>query len=341
MDAKKIALLAAALVVAVVTLFLAKSMLDQAAAPPTQAAAAAPIVKEGPEILVATRTLPVGTIINADSFRYQPWPEDLIENAYYQKDATDPAVLAGTVVRSPVSAGQPLTKGALVQPGDRGFLAAALGPGMRAVTIPITQELGNSGFVFPGDRIDLVLTQQVASTGEDSGPALRTAETIIRNLRVLAKGEKVTSENAEGNREIIPGGIITVEVTPKIAEKIAVARTMGELSIVLRSIADNASELERAIASGAVKVPANGDPAAEKAMMLQVASRPSDTDTTFVVGADVSRFQRRSVPRIAPARAGSAAPAAPNSVAEQPRYTGPIVTVSRGKEVTEVKIGEK
>lgn len=340
MDVKKVALLVAALLVAGVTLFMAKNMFQQAAAPVAQATTA-PVVPTGPEILVATRTLPVGTIISADSFRYQPWPEDLIENAYYKKGEADPAGLAGTVVRSPVSAGQPLTKGALVQPGDRGFLAAALGPGMRAVTIPITQELGNSGFVFPGDRIDLVLTQQVANTGGDTGSALRTAETIIRNLRVLAKGDRVTSENAEGKREIIGGGIITVEVTPKIAEKIAVARTMGELSIVLRSIADNAAELERAIASGTVKVPANGDPAAEKAMMYQVASRPSDTDTTFVVGADVSRFQRRSVPRAAPVGPAPSTTSTGTNLVEPQRYTGPVVKVARGNLVTEVKIGDK
>lgn len=341
MDTKKIILLVAAVLVAGITLFLAKNMFQQAATPVVQAAQVA-AKEDGPAILVATRTLPVGTIISADSFRYQPWPEELIENAYYKKGEADPANMAGTVVRSPVSAGQPLTKGALVQPGDRGFLAAALGPGMRAVAIPISQELGNSGFVFPGDRIDLVLTQQVANAGGDSGGALRTAETIIRNLRVLAKGDKVTSENAEGKREIIPGGIITVEVTPKIAEKIAVARTLGELSIVLRSIADNAAELETAIAAGTVKVPANGDKQAEKAMMLQVASRPSDSDTTYVVGADVSRFQRRSVPRAAPAGpTGSSNAPAPVVFAPPAAPRGPIVKIARGTTVTDVQIGEK
>ena len=85
---------------------------------------------------------------------------------------------------------------------------------------------------------------------------------------------------------------MTFEATPKIAEKIAVAQTIGQLSLSLRSLADNNAELERAIASGEVQVPANGDPRAERQMLLAVASRPIDSNPTYTVGADVSRFQR-------------------------------------------------
>ena len=343
MDAKKVILLIVALIVAGGTAFLAKSMFSNAAAPQVQAAAI-PQQVNGPEILVATRALPVGTIIEADSFRYQPWPKELIENAYYLKGEADPTSLTGTVVRSPVTAGQPVTKGALVKPGDRGFLAAALGPGMRAVTVPVSAQSGVAGFVFPGDRIDLVLTQTVEG-GE--GPALRASETIVRNLRVLATDQRTSTEDAEGKKEVKTFSTVTLEATPRIAEKIAVAQSVGALSLSLRSIADNTAELERAIASGEVKVPENGDVKAEKAMLLAVASRPSDSDPTFVTGADVSRFQRRTAPRIAsgsaPAAAG-AAPAAPAaaSFGEAPP-AGPVVRVRRGsnKDAEVVSVGGK
>ena len=339
MDAKKIILLIVALIVAGGTAFMAKTMFSSAAAPQTQAAAI-PQKMDGPEILVATRALPVGTIIEADSFRYQPWPKDLIENAYYLKGEADPTSLTGTVVRSPVTAGQPVTKGALVKPGDRGFLAAALGPGMRAVTVPVSAQSGVAGFVFPGDRIDLVLTQTVE--GGD-GPALRASETIVRNLRVLATDQRTSTEDAEGKQEVKTFSTVTLETTPRIAEKIAVAQSVGALSLSLRSIADNTAELERAIASGEIKVPENGDPKAEKAMLLAVASRPSDSDPTFVTGADVSRFQRRTAPRIAaPAPAGGApAPAAVNFLDARP--AGPVVRITRGsnKEAEVVSVGSK
>lgn len=341
MDAKKIALLIGALLIAGITAFMAKSMFAAPAAPAVQAAI---VPKNGPEILVATRTLPIGTIIEPDSFRYQPWPDELVENAYYKKGEADPASLAGTVVRTPVTAGQPLTKGALVQPGDRGFLAAALGPGMRAISVPVSAQSGVAGFIFPGDRVDVVLTQTVASEAE--GSQLKVAETIVRNVRVLATDQRTVTEDETGKREVKTFSTITVEVTPRIAEKVAVAQTIGQLSLALRSIADNSAELERAIASGEVKVPAGNDPKAEKHMLVQVASRPIDTDTTFVVGADVSRFQRRSVPRAAPvARSmagGSPMPSSSGpSVIDPMASRGPVVRIARGNNVTEVPVGGK
>lgn len=334
MDVKKIALLVGALLVAAVTAFMAKSMFSGAAAP---SAEAAPTVPMGPEVLVATRAMPVGTIIEPDSFRFQPWPKDLIQSAYYLKGEADPGTLSGTVVRYAITAGQPITQGALVKPGDRGFLAAALGPGMRAVTVSVGAATSVAGFVFPGDRIDLVLTQEVAGTSD--GPGLKTSETIIRNLRVLATDQRTTNTNDEGKTEVRTFSTVTLETTPRIAEKIAVAQTIGQLSLSLRSIADNTAELERAIAAGEVTVPENADPKAEKQMLLAIASRPIDTDTTFVTGADVSRFQRRSMP-VAPrpatagAQGGSGA-----SVAYAP--AGPVVRVARGNAITEVPVGGK
>jgi pilus assembly protein CpaB len=138
MDVRKTALLAGALVVAIITALLARSMFANAAAPAAAASSsAAPAKASGPKILVATRALPVGTIISADSFRLQPWPDDLIENAYF-KDGPDFDAnhLIGQVVRTALAAGQPISQGALVKPGDRGFLAAALGPGSRDRNAP-------------------------------------------------------------------------------------------------------------------------------------------------------------------------------------------------------------
>src|SRR3546814_1071589 len=82
--------------------------------------------------------------------------------------------------------------GALVHPDDRGFLAAALGPGMRAVTVKVSKEEGVAGFVFPGDRVDVLLSQKLKVDGGTAYPddELFTAETIVRNVR----SEEHTSE---------------------------------------------------------------------------------------------------------------------------------------------------
>ncbi|MBU0868874.1 MAG: Flp pilus assembly protein CpaB, partial [Alphaproteobacteria bacterium] len=234
MDAKKIVLLVGALIIAVTTALLARSMLSSSSAPQVNAASM-PVEADQPHVLVATKALPVGTILDAESFRFQPWPKDLIEQAYYLKGQADPAKLAGSVVRTAISAGQPLTQGGLVKPGDRGFLAAALGAGMRAVTVPVSAQSSVAGFVFPGDRIDLVLTQSVAGGGD--GEALKVSETILRNLRVLATDQRMDAMGADGKPEVRTYSNVTIEVTPKIAEKIAVAQTIGSLSMSLRSIA--------------------------------------------------------------------------------------------------------
>ncbi|HEY1146909.1 MAG TPA: Flp pilus assembly protein CpaB, partial [Allosphingosinicella sp.] len=229
MDVKKIILLIGALAIAAVTAVMARNMFAGASAP---TAAAAPVVEAaGPEVLVATRALPVGTIIDAEALRYQAWPKGLVQPAYFIKGAegsVDPADLLGTVVRNEITAGQPLTQGALIKPGERGFLAAALGPGMRAVTVAVSTTSSVAGFVFPGDRVDLVLTQEVPGGGE--GAPLKASETILRNVRVLATDQRTSAQDAEGKPQIKNISTVTLEATPKIAEKIAVAQTIGSLS---------------------------------------------------------------------------------------------------------------
>jgi len=334
MDVKKLALLIGALLMAGISAFMARSMFAGASAPQAEAAQA----QTGPEILVATRALPVGTIIDPDSFRYAPWPKDLIDSAYYIKGQNEPQALPGTVVRYAITAGQPITQGALVKPGDRGFLAAALGPGMRAVTVSMSASNGVAGFVFPGDRVDLVLTQDVPGGGE--GPPLKASETIVRNLRVLATDQRSSSETEDGKSPVTTYSTVTIEATPRIAEKIAVSQTIGQLSLSLRSIADNTAELERAIAAGEVTVPEGADPKAEKRMLLQIASQPVDTDPTFVVGGDVSRFQRRTVPAKPIERSGGGpAVVGPTQVAVAQRPAGPVVRVARGNNITDVSVG--
>ena len=341
MDVKKVALLIGALVIAVITAVMAKNMFSGAGA---DAATAAPAVPMWPKILVARKSLPVGTIIDAESLAYQAWPQELVQGAYYTEGAPDANVakMIGTVVRNPITAGQPITKGALVGPNDRGFLAAALGPGLRAVTVPVTVTSGVAGFIFPGDRVDLVLTQSVAGGGE--GEPLKVSETIIRNLRVLATDQRIDSKDKEGKIEVKTFASVTFEATPRISEKIAVAQSMGTLSLALRSIADNTAELERAVAAGEIKVPAGTNPADERRMLLAIANRPVDNNTTFSTGGDVSRFQRSSVPRAAPTQQSNyaAAPASgPSSNAAAPVATGPSVRVARGNTVTLVPVGAR
>jgi pilus assembly protein CpaB len=328
MDRKKLVLLLGALIVAIGTALAARSMFAGAATPEVDAAAAQ--VPEGPKVLVAKRALPVGTIITADAIGFQLWPKEMVQDAYFIDGEADMTRLLGTVVRYPITAGEPVTRGGLVSPNDRGFLAAALGAGMRAVTVPVSAKTGVGGFVFPGDRVDMMLTQSVDAT--DGGATLNATETILRNLRVLATDQATeTTTTPDGKTVVRAVRTVTLEVTPRIAEKIQVAGTIGTLSLSLRSIADNQSELERAIASGEVDVPDNASKEDEEKVLQQAMARPQDGASSFVTGGDVSRFQRTALPRPgAPAGAVPGVPAGP---------TGPTVRVTRGKATTVEAVG--
>lgn len=323
MDRKKLALLLGALIIAIGTALAARSMFAGTSAPVAEAA-----VAQGPRVLVAQRGLPVGTIITADAISFQQWPEELVQDAYFLDGESDIAKLLGTVVRYQVSAGEPVTQGSLVSPGDRGFLAAALGPGMRAVTVPVSAKTGVAGFVFPGDRVDIVLTQSISG---ESGE-LKASETFLRNMRVLATDQSTTQEKVEGKTVVRAFRTVTLEVTPKIAEKVAVAQTIGTLSLSLRSIADNQAELDRAIAAGDIKVPDNATPEEEEKLLAQAISRPVDTGTTFVTGGDVSRFQNRSMTNPNGAKAATVA-------TPPPPPAPPTVRVTRGKNTVAVPVG--
>lgn len=342
MDKKKLMLLLGALTVAIGTALAARSLLTGNTAPQAEAAVQVP---QGPKVLVAQRALPVGTIITADSISFQAWPKEMVQDAYFIDGEADMNKLLGTVVRYPITAGQPVTQGALVSPGDRGFLAAALGPGMRAVTIPVSQKTGVGGFVFPGDHVDLVLTQSVR--GDDNQDSLKTAETILRNVRVLATDQSTETEIVEGKTVVRDFRTVTVEVTPKIAEKVAVAQTIGTISLSLRSLADNQAELDQAIASGTVKVPAGASREQEERLIGQAMNRPLDGGITYVTGGDVSRFQRRTVPAappparmaVSPMPAGASAPAPAPGIAAAPQ--GPVVRVTRGKTTAVEAVGKR
>ncbi|KEQ55253.1 Flp pilus assembly protein CpaB [Sphingobium chlorophenolicum] len=338
MDAKKIVLLVGALIIAVTTALLARNMLSSSSAPQASASSM-PVEADQPHVLVATKALPVGTILDAESFRFQPWPKELVEQAYYLKGQSDPQKLVGSVIRTAISAGQPMTLGSVIKPGERGFLAAALGPGMRAVTVPVSAQNSVAGFVFPGDRVDLMLTQSVSGGGD--GEPLKVSETILRNLRVLATDQRMDALGDDGKPVVQTYSNVTIEVTPKIAEKIAVAQTIGSLSLSLRSLADNSSELDAAIAGSDVDLSAANNPNAEKKLLASLAARPVDKGGTYSTGADVSRYQRSSVPAkpLQSMGAGGLTMGVPvgGAIAGQ----GPVIRVARGTSVTVVPVGGK
>ena len=248
MSLRSILLIVSAVILVIGTVLVARSWLDsqrvQVAAPREKKPVAV-------QVLIASKNLPVGVFLKEGDLQWQPWPDDSLPESYLVKGKAKEQDLFGTVVRRSFSAGQPVTMDRIIKPGDRGFLAAVLQAGYRAVSIPIGAASGIAGLIFPGDRVDIILTHAIAEEGggETEGNEPRASETVLKNVRVLALDQKINDQAGEPRL----AKTATLEVLPKQAEILAVSRELGSLSLSLRSLAKDADELER-VARGEAEI---------------------------------------------------------------------------------------
>lgn len=195
-------------------------------------------------VLVAAEPMAAGNFVRKESVKWQTWPEDGMNDKYVSLKLTEEpgeagkeqiAKLVGAVSRNAIVKGQPITDSLLVHPGDRGFLAAVLTPGHRAVSVPVNATTGISGFVFPGDLVDMLLTVRFNEKrdAEEDTTTRHATKTILRSVRVLAIDQIV--QKTEGEATVAKN--VTLEVKPKDGEKVALALEMGSLSLSLRSLA--------------------------------------------------------------------------------------------------------
>jgi pilus assembly protein CpaB len=218
-----------------------------------QKVGASPEAAQTSEILVATVPLAAGTLLRAHDVVWQPIagaaePGQIVRPSVWSREAKPEiddearaevygAALRGAVVpgdpirRGPIAAGDPISRGGVVKPGDRDFLQVVLSPGARAISIPVATGGASTGLLYPGDRVDVVLTQKFTDTG---APLTRrsVSETVVENLRVLVI-DALDAKTASGSTF---GRTVTLEVTPEQAEKVNVAAELGKLSLTLRSV---------------------------------------------------------------------------------------------------------
>ena len=233
MRARTLVLFVVALTLAGGTAMLVRSFLEQR--PNAEAEALAKPAAPQKSVLVARGGITRGQILKPQDFSWQVWPEGGIDKNYILSGSRTAESFAGWVARDPFAAGEPISEAKIVSPGSRGFLAAVLGPGMRAISVPVTATSGISGFVFPGDQVDILITHRLTGHGDGSHDA---AETVLQDVRVIGIDQKLDSKTGEA----LVAHTATLEVTPKQSEMIAVAAEIGKLSLTLRSLASNQSE---------------------------------------------------------------------------------------------------
>lgn len=185
-------------------------------------------------VLVAKTDLVVGTFVGENDLIWQSWPETSVRPVYVtqEKQVVEAGKgeskltiedFVGAVVRLPIAAGQPITTGLVAQAGERGFLAAVLRPGMRAVSLSVNATSGIAGFILPGDSVDLIWGMS---------PKKRSpfTQTLMTDIRVIAIDQKTQADKAT------PSKTVTLEVTPKQVEVLLLAKSMGRIEFSLRSI---------------------------------------------------------------------------------------------------------
>jgi len=189
------------------------------------------------DVLVARADIGLGQTVAPDNLQWQSWPAAAASNNFIRRSERPEATsqIAGSIVRSPFIAGEPIREAKLVKASGSGFMAAILPSGMRAVSTEISPETGAGGFILPNDRVDVILSKREKNGDRPGAPDVVNSEIILANVRVLAIDQ--APKEKDGQNTVV-GKTVTLELRPEQAETLARARQTGTLSLALRSIAD-------------------------------------------------------------------------------------------------------
>jgi pilus assembly protein CpaB len=193
------------------------------------------------DVLVAKADIGIGQAVSPQDMQWQTWPASNANPAFLRKNERPDAIeqISGSIARVPFSAGEPIREGKLIKVPGSGFLAAVLPAGMRAIATEISAETGAGGFILPNDHVDVILTRRDKAAEKTTGTEVVTSETILTNARVLAIDQTVEEKNGQ---KVVVGKTATLELNPRQAETLALARQQGVISLALRSIVDTANK---------------------------------------------------------------------------------------------------
>jgi pilus assembly protein CpaB len=200
------------------------------------------------EVLVAKREIRMGDRVSTNDLKWQAWPKEAATQGYITKSAK-PKAMADydkAIARSGLLQGEPISEGKFVRctedankkvQCEGGAMAAIIPSGMRAIATKISPETSAGSFILPNDMVDVILTRRMRSRG--AGGEDFVSDTLFQNVRVLAIGQ--TLETKDG-KKTVDGATTTLELTPAQSEQLMLAKSMGELSLALRSLADLRSD---------------------------------------------------------------------------------------------------
>lgn len=193
---------------------------EQQAASPVAAAATAPLAT----IVVATQQLRYGAELTRGALKEIAWPGDELPKGAFARIDDVFADRQRRLMLTALEPNEPLLAGKVTGPGQRANLAALLGEGMKAVTVRVDDVVGVGGFVLPGDMVDVILTREMEKSGAVS-------DIILRSIRVLAIDQIADPQSAKPS----VARAVTLEVSADQAQRLALARQVGALTLALRA----------------------------------------------------------------------------------------------------------
>jgi len=245
MNKSVLIIMGAALIVAMIVALMVQKRL----APRDEGAPSLPTV----DILVAGQKMLVGEKVDATRVRWQSWPEAALYEGVIRrsdgKEIEDLDVYEAPLRRN-IAAGEPVTRQALVPDtkGGTNFLAALIDPGMRAMSVSVKPNTMAGGFITPGDHVDVILsyTPRLSRTAQeyaDKYVSRYASQTVLSNVKVLAVDQSAKEEN----REAKVAKTVTLEVSQEGAQILALAESMGDITLALRRIGDRDDEKSQVV----------------------------------------------------------------------------------------------
>jgi pilus assembly protein CpaB len=191
------------------------------------------------DVLTASKDILMGERFADGSTAWKPWPMENVTDAMITRDEKPSAKEEYVAARARLAIfeGETILEKKLVLPGQSGFMSAMLPKGMRAISVKISKYTSAGGFILPNDRVDVILTRKLDNP--DGGERIVKSETALTNVRVLAINQTYRQEQENDTVTVAEGETATLELDARQSEVISMIESAGDLSLALRSIAEN------------------------------------------------------------------------------------------------------
>ena len=250
------------------------------------------------KVVVAKTDIELGSRLNTIMLKVADWPKGSVPEGA----VSDPEKIKDRVVKTTILTGEPVLESKLAPVGTKGGLSAVIAEGKRAMTVRVNDVVGVAGFALPGNYVDIVVNTEEDTGKLSDGRTKSISKIVLDHILVLAVAQE-SSVREEGKPKVV--NAVTLEVTPEQAEKLDLARSVGQLSLVLRNQLDTS--------------PVATDGSTKQSMLnrtFEIAVTPVSSQPTAQKAPVQTAAVVKAKPRVKKAAAPSAPPSAPKEEVE-------------------------